>query len=157
MKTPLTVLLTSAFILAGATGIASAEDRHTVVPAQDVKWKPAPPALPAGAEVAVLYGDPAKKGLFVMRIKVPDGYRIPPHTHPREEVVTVLSGMMRLGTGETGDDAKAEALPAGSFFAISPGMTHYVKAVGETVVQLSTNGPWGITYVNPKDDPRKSQ
>jgi quercetin dioxygenase-like cupin family protein len=157
MKTPLAFLFTSVLIFAGAASIASAEEQHKVVPAQEIKWGPGPPALPAGAELTVLYGDPAKEGLFAMRLRVPDGYRVPPHMHPCNEVVTVLSGMFHLGMGKTADDAKAQALPAGSFFALSPGMAHYARAEGETVVQISTNGPWGVTYVNPKDDPRQSQ
>lgn len=157
MKTPLTFLLTSALILAGAASVAPAQDQHKIVPAQGIKWGPGPRALPAGAEATVLYGDPAKEGLFALRLKLPDGYRVPPHIHPAHEVVTVISGTFRLGIGETADDAKAQALSAGSFFTLSPGMAHYARAEGETVVQTTTNGPWGITYVNPKDDPRQSQ
>jgi quercetin dioxygenase-like cupin family protein len=89
---------------------------------------------------------------------VPKGYHIPPHTHPKPEVVTVISGTFRLGMGKTADQSKAQALPAGSFFALSPGMEHYAFADEDTVVQLNSTGPWGLTYVNPKDDPRqKSQ
>ena len=108
-----------------------------------------------GAEFAVLFGDPSKEGLFAMRLKLPKGYEIPPHSHPKPEVVTVISGTFRLGMGETADQSKAQTLPAGSFFAFPPGMAHYASADGETVVQISTNGPWGLTYVNPKDDPRQ--
>ena len=60
------------------------------------------------------------------------------------------SGTMWLGMGNTADRSKAQALPAGSFFALEPGMAHYVHAEGETVVQLNSTGPWGISYVNPK-------
>ena len=75
----------------------------------------APPSLPAGAEAAVLYGDPAKEGMFALRIKAPKGYRIAPHTHPKPEVITVISGKFSLGLGQTGDRAGVETLPAGSF------------------------------------------
>jgi quercetin dioxygenase-like cupin family protein len=105
----------------------------------------------------VLHGDPGKDGLFVMRLKVPGGYKIPPHTHPKPEVVTVISGTMKLGMGETADESKAQTLSAGSFFALPPNMAHYVFAMGEVAVQLSSVGPWGLTDVNPKDDPRQSQ
>ncbi len=115
------------------------------------------PGLPPGAEAVVLYGDPAKQGLFAMRLKVPDGYRVAPHTHPQPEVVTVISGTFRLGMGEKADESRVQALPAGSFFALSPGMAHYAFFEGETVTQITTNGPWGISYINPKDDPRQSQ
>jgi quercetin dioxygenase-like cupin family protein len=118
---------------------------------------PAPASLPAGAELAVLYGDPSKEGVFAMRLKGAKGYYIPPHTHPKPEINTVISGTVRLGMGDTADHSKAQLLPAGSFFALSPGMAHYVSFDEDTVVQVNTSGPWGINYVNPKDDPRKSQ
>src|SRR5688572_14844106 len=157
MKTPLSMILASTLLFAGVGPAASAEDQHKIVPAQEIKWTPAPAAMPKGAEIAVLYGDPAKEGLFALRLKFPDGYSVPPHTHPAPAVVAVISGTLRLGMGETADDAKAQPLPAGSFFALAPGTAHYESAEGETVLQLTTNGPWGVTYVNPKDDPRQSQ
>jgi quercetin dioxygenase-like cupin family protein len=93
--------------------------------------------------------------LFAFRLKVPRGYHIPPHTHPKPEVVTVISGTFRLGMGEKADKAKAQVLPAGSFFALPPGMAHFAYADEDTVIQINSNGPWGLTYVNPADDPRK--
>jgi quercetin dioxygenase-like cupin family protein len=130
---------------------------HTIVPPQEIKWGPAPAMLPPGAEAAVLYGDPSKEGLFVLRLKLPAGYRVAPHTHPVDEVVTVISGTFRLGMGETADRRKAQTLPVGSFLALSPGMSHFVFTDVETVVQISTVGPWGLTYINPKDDPRQER
>ena len=124
---------------------------------QDVKWSPAPAALPKGAEVSVIYGDPSKEGLFAMRLKMPKGYQIPPHTHPKPEVVTVISGAFRLGMGEKADPGKAKAVPVGGIFALDPGMPHYGSADGDTVLQLNSVGPWTLNYVNPKDDPRKTQ
>ena len=94
----------------------------------------------------------------MLRLKLPAGYSVAPHTHPVDEVITVISGTFRLGMGETADQRKAETLPAGSFFALPPGMAHYVFIDEETVVQISTVGPWGLTYINSKDDPhRKAQ
>jgi len=127
---------------------AAAMDDHKVLTPNDVKWGPAPASVPKGAQAAAIYGDPSKEGLFALRLKLPKGYHIPPHTHPRPELVTVLSGTLRLGEGATADQAKAKPLPAGSFFAMSPGMQHYVYADEETVLQLNTTGPWGLTYVN---------
>ena len=143
---------------AAPTAPAQTMDGHKVVSPQEIKWGPAPPSIPPGAQAAVLDGDPGKEGMFALRLKLPKGYHIPPHTHPKPEVVTVLSGTFRLGMGKTADQSKAQALPAGSFFALSPGMEHYAFADEDTVVQLNSTGPWGLTYVNPKDDPRqKSQ
>ena len=128
---------------------------HTIVPPQDINWGPAPAMLPPGAEAAVLFGDPSEDGLFVLRLKLPAGYSVAPHTHPVDEVITVITGRFRLGMGETADQRKTQVLPAGSFFALPPGTAHYVFIDEETVVQISTIGPWGLTYINPKDDPRQ--
>jgi quercetin dioxygenase-like cupin family protein len=141
--------------LALLSGSAIGQGEHKLTPPQDIKWGPAPPSVPAGAQAAVLYGDPSKEGMFVFRLKTPKDYHIAPHTHPKPEIVTVLSGTVRLGMGETADRAKAQVLPAGSLFALHPGMVHYYYADEDTVIQLQSTGPWGINYVNPKDDPRQ--
>jgi quercetin dioxygenase-like cupin family protein len=139
-----------------AFGPASAQGMDdTMLGPQDVKWAKAPPSVPPGAEASVLYGDPGKDGLFVLRLKLPKGYAIPPHTHPKPEIVTVISGTFTLGMGNVADKSKAKPLPAGSFFAFAPGMAHYAFTDEETVVQINSTGPWGINYVNPKDDPRQ--
>jgi quercetin dioxygenase-like cupin family protein len=117
-------------------------------------WTDGPPSLPPGAKIAVLEGDPAKKGPFVFRVKVPDGYRVPPHTHPRPERVTVIAGSFHLGMGEKFDPKHAQTLPAGTYGTWPAGMAHFVWAEGETVVQFHGDGPWAIDYVNPADDPR---
>ena len=133
---------------------AHAADAHNVVAADRIEWVDGPPSIPPGAQAAVLYGNPGEEGLFALRLKLPAGYAIAPHTHPKPEIVTVISGTLHLGMGESGDPAATEALPAGSFFAFEPGMTHYVFADEETVLQLNSTGPWAIEYVDPADDPR---
>ena len=117
-------LLIGIVVLASAASAATAQtaDAHKIVSPQEVKWGPAPASLPPGAELAVLYGDPSKEGEFAMRLKGAKGYHIAPHTHPKPEIVTVISGTVRLGMGETADHGKAQQLPASSFFALSPGM-----------------------------------
>jgi quercetin dioxygenase-like cupin family protein len=155
MKIALSFVVGSIIAIAGPACTTVAQDGHKVVPAQEVKWGPGPASIPPGAQATTLYGDPGKEGLFALRIKVPKDYHIPPHTHPKPEVVTVISGTLRLGMGEAADRSKAQALAAGSFFALPPGMAHYVFADDETVIQLNSNGPWGLNYVNPKDDPRQ--
>ena len=152
-------LLIGIVVLASAASAATAQtaDAHKIVSPQDIKWGPAPASLPSGAELAVLYGDPSKEGEFAMRLKGAKGYHIAPHTHPKPEIVTVISGTVSLGMGETADHGKAQQLPVTSFFALSPGMAHYIFFDEDTVVQINTSGPWGLNYVNPKDDPRKSQ
>ena len=157
MKTAMQVLAIGAVVLASSISIAVSQDAHTMVSPQDIQWGSAPPVLPPGAEAAVLFGDPGKEGLFALRVKFPAGYAIPPHTHPVDEVVTVVSGTFKLGMGETADQSAATPLPAGSFFALPPKMAHFAYVEEETVVQITTIGPWGLTYVNPEDDPRKTQ
>jgi quercetin dioxygenase-like cupin family protein len=159
MKITLPTLI-AVVVLAGVTSTAPAETKggHGIVSPQEIKWGPAPAVLPPGAEAAVLFGDPSKEGLFALRLKLPQGYSVPPHTHPVDEVVTVISGTFGLGMGETADRGAAQPLPAGSFFALPPDAAHYVFIDQETIIQISTVGPWGLTYVNPEDDPRqKSQ
>jgi quercetin dioxygenase-like cupin family protein len=153
------IALISSVVLLGSLAYTMpviAADEHKVVTSGDVAWGPGPPALPKGVQGVTLYGDPSKEGLFVLRLKFPAGLHVPPHSHPVPEVITVLSGTLRLGTGETADKGKTKVLPAGSFSAMSAGMKHYGYFDEETVIQLSTNGPWGVTYVNEKDDPRKT-
>jgi quercetin dioxygenase-like cupin family protein len=153
-----TLIAIVAVAAAASTAPADAMDPHTIVSPQEIKWGPAPAVLPPGAEAAVLFGDPGKEGLFALRLKLPEGYRVPPHTHPVDEVVTVISGTFGLGMGKTADQSQAQPLPAGSFFALPPDTAHYVFIDQETVIQINTVGPWGLTYVNPEDDPRqKSQ
>jgi len=121
----------------------------------DMKWQEAPPSLPKGAMIAVLEGDPTKEGEFVMRARMPDGYRVPPHTHPKTERVTVISGEMHIGMGEKFDEKTTKAMPAGTYGHWPAGMKHFAWMKGETVIQLHGTGPWSIEYVNPADDPRK--
>jgi anti-sigma factor ChrR (cupin superfamily) len=120
----------------------------------DLTWKDGPPSLPPGAKFAVLEGDPTRPGPFVMRVKLPDGYKIPPHTHPKPERLTVLSGSFHLGMGDRFDPKHAVPLPAGTYGTWPAGMKHFVWVEGETVVQLHGDGPWAIEYVNRADDPR---
>src|SRR5262245_47337908 len=87
----------------------------TLNPPDKLVWKDGPPSLPKGAQIAILEGDPSKEGPFVFRIKAPDGYRIPPHTHPKMERVTVVSGTFNIGMGKKFDQAATQAMPAGTY------------------------------------------
>ncbi len=136
---------------------ASGSKSAVMVTPGELKWGPGPKSLPPGAQAAVLDGDPAKKGPFAMRLKVPAGYKIPAHTHPRQERVTVISGKFQLGHGGKFDEAKLQDFEQGSFFSLPPGMQHFARAADDTVLQLNSEGPWEINYVNPNDDPRKTK
>jgi quercetin dioxygenase-like cupin family protein len=129
--------------------------KHAVVTAGDLKWGPAPPSLPPGAEAAVLDGDPTKPGPFVMRAKFPAGYRVPPHWHPTDENLTIISGSFAVGTGDKLDEASMKTLGAGDFVHMPKQMHHYAMAKEAATIQIHGTGPFAITYVNPGDDPRK--
>lgn len=130
---------------------------HTYLLPGDFKWTDAPAALPKGAKIAVIYGDPNAPGPFAMRIQVPGGYQLQPHWHPADEHVTVISGEFYMAMGETWDESKGHALPAGSVSNMLTGVRHFAWTKKETVIQINAMGPWGITYVNPQDDPRNQK
>jgi hypothetical protein len=129
---------------------------HVVARPAAIKWGPAPPSLPPGSQMGLLVGDPSKPGVpYVLRAKLPDGYKVPPHWHPSDENVTVLTGTLLVGKGEKLDPSTTEELPAGSFMRMPKTMRNFAIAKGETVIQLHGVGPFEINYVNPADDPRK--
>lgn len=119
-----------------------------------VKFGPAPAFLPPGAQLAVLEGDPmASSGDFTIRLKMPDGYKVAPHTHPNRENVTVLSGTLKVGMGDQFDASNMASFGAGSFAYLDPSMHHYAMAAGETVIQIHGLAPVKFNYINPTDDP----
>lgn len=151
----LVVLIAAMFT--SAANPAPTKVHHKIVTADQISWAPGPPSLQPGAQAAVLYGDPSKDGVFIMRLKLPAGFRIAPHTHPRPEIVTVISGAFHIGMGKTANDRQMQKLPAGSLFAFDPGLAHYARVEEETVIQLSSTGPWAITYIDSGDDPRQKK
>ena len=141
----------------GAIAAAGAQTGHVMALPDSISWGPGPASLPAGAQGAVLEGDPAKPGPFTLRLKMPDGYTIAPHSHPAVEHVTVLQGAFVMGLGDTVDRTKGHELGAGAFALMPAGTRHFAWTKGETIVQLHGVGPWGITYVNAADDPRNKK
>ena len=133
---------------------AGEQSPHVMFTPADLQWADIP-SLPAGAKLAVIEGPITEAVPFTFRVKFPANFKVPPHWHPAVERVTVLSGTLNLGVGDTFDQAKTKALPAGSISIMEPKMHHFGWTGEETVVQLSGMGPWGITYINPADDPRK--
>jgi hypothetical protein len=134
-------------LLAGSAAQAKAK------PA-DLKWGPAPDALPSGAEMAVVSGDPGKPGMFVVQLKMPADYAVPAHWHPTNETVKVLSGKLHYGMTDK-LMVKAKTLTVGHAVTMKAKMHHWVHAPAPATVQVSGMGPFQITYVDPKDDPRK--
>ena len=130
--------------------------QHVIVAASDMTWGDAPPAFPKGAKMAVIAGDPSKAAPYALRVQVPAGYRVPPHWHPTDENITVITGTLALGIGEQFDAASAKDVPAGGYAVLPANMRHFAIARTDVTVQIAGIGPFAITYVNPADDPSKS-
>ena len=155
MNTMRTALVLLAAIPLIALPLAASAQEHRMVKAAELKWEPVP-SLPTGAVATVIEGPMSEAVPFTIRIKLPANYKIPPHFHPAVERVTVLSGEFHMATGDKFDAKKMMALKAGDMMIMQPKTNHYAWAKTPTVVQLHGTGPWGVTYVNPEDDPRKA-
>lgn len=137
----------SALIVSTASGVQ----------AKGMKWIDASGAgLPAGAKMAVVSGDPSKAGDFVIRAKFPANYTVPPHSHPGDEAVKVLSaGTLTYGMGDKVNASNSGSLTKGYHVTMAAGMNHWVSTTEPLEIQVSGKGPFAITYANPADDPRK--
>ena len=162
MKKPcrIATLLTSSVVVSLAISAfaiaADAPGDQIMMNAKDVKWGPAPPNLPKGAKIAVLYGDPGKAGPFVIRLMAPPNYKIAPHWHSQTENLTVISGTLYLGMGDKMETAHGHGLSSGGYHYLPAKAHHYAYTKAPTVVQINGEGPFDITYINPADDPAKA-
>jgi anti-sigma factor ChrR (cupin superfamily) len=144
----------AALLCAAPAGLAQSHGHHRMVTPNDLKWTDVP-SLPPGAKIAVIEGPMSEAVPFTIRLKFPPNYQIPAHWHPATERVTVLQGTFHMGVGDKLDRSKSMALAPGSIMILQPKTNHFAWNTDEVIVQLNGNGPWGITYVNPADDPRK--
>lgn len=151
------LLFLSALPVARSAAVHAAESMaHAIfLSPEDLSWHNAPAALPPGAQMSVLMGDPSLPGPFVVRFKAPADYRIPPHYHSRAESLTVISGTLYLGGGEAFDPTKAHVMNVGAFHYLPARVSHFAFAKVPTVVEIHGEGPFDIVYLNPKDDPLK--
>jgi quercetin dioxygenase-like cupin family protein len=146
------------FLLAGGSLAATHEGEagmqgHVMVTPDQVQWADAPSIGP-GVKIAVIEGTMKDERPFTALIKFPANFKVPTHTHPVTERVTVLSGNFHLGIGNEFDKAKAKTLPPGSIALMEPGVTMFAFTGDEaSVIQLHGTGPWGITYVHPEENP----
>ena len=138
-----------------AAGAVFAQSTHVLVPANNVQWGPAPPALPAGAQIAVLEGNPSEKGPVTLRLRFPANYNLPAHWHSMAERVTVLSGAFHVGMGDKLDRHASQTLEPGGFVSLPANMRHFGWTATPTVVQINLEGPFDIFYVNPADNPQQ--
>ena len=150
----LALALAAATLAAAMLLVAQPMQAQNAFTPDQIKFGPAPPFLPPGAQLAVLEGDPmASSGDFTIRLKLPDGYKVAPHTHPNRENVTVLSGTLKVGMGDQFDASKMMSFGAGSFAYLDPSMHHYAMASGDSVIQIHGMSPVKFNYINPADDP----
>jgi len=133
---------------------ASAPAHKMVLPAE-VTWGAPPPVFEKGMSFSVISGDPSKPGIYVVRAKMPAGYKINPHWHPTDEHVTVLAGTFALGMGDVFNKASLKQLPPGGYALLPADMHHFAMATTAATIQIHGQGPFALTYVNPTDDPSK--
>ena len=142
----------------GTASRASASNgaAHAMGKNDGFNWGPAPPIVPPGAQFAVVQGDPSVAGeVFTVRLLFPNGYVLAPHTHPKDEYVTVLRGTFLAGMGEDFSEAALKPTKAGGFVEMPADAAHFAKMLGITEVQVHGIGPFQLTYVHPEDDPTK--
>ena len=145
-------VLVGACLMAGP--IWAQHGSHTIVTPNDLKWVDVA-SLPPGAKIAVIEGKMNEAGPITARIKLPANYKIPPHYHPVLERVTVISGTINIGMSDKVDPEKTTAMGPGTVLIMPPEMRHFAWTKEEMIFQLNVTGPWGVTFVNPADDPRK--
>jgi quercetin dioxygenase-like cupin family protein len=148
------------FVLATAGSGTLADPSHqtSLIPSNAaVNWQPGPASLPKGVQIAPLAGDPGQPGPFVLRVKFPANALVAPHSHATAENLTILSGNFFHALGDKVDKSRGEELTAGGFVSLPGGTNHYVWTTSESIVQVTGTGPFGLNYVNPADDPSKSQ
>ena len=135
---------------------APAAPAHVMITPLQMKWGDPPAVFRKGAKFVVLSGDPGAPGPYTIRLKMPAGYKIAPHWHPTDEIVTVIAGTFSLGMGEKFDQASMKALPAGGYAVLPAEARHYAWTKTGATVQVHGMGPFALTYVNPSDDPSQS-
>jgi len=142
------ILCAVAVLVATSTATAHAQSTK-------LKWGRAPASLPSGAMMAIVSGDPTRPGPFVIRLRLPSGFAVPPHFHPVDEHQTLISGRIGHGMGDHIDEKAVKWLRPGQSITLPANAHHYVKTRGRTLVEVSAVGPFKVTYVNERDDPRK--
>jgi quercetin dioxygenase-like cupin family protein len=155
MRRALLIALVTGLSFAAAGPSASADEpAHVLLNPGDIKWGDAPPVFPPGAKMAVLFGDPAKPGLFIVRVRMPGGYIVPAHWHSSDEVVSIVRGSGAFGLGDKFDRAQLHTLTTGGFIVAPAKHNHFAMTKDGMIIQIAATGPFDMNYVDPKDDPR---
>ena len=126
-----------------SSGQSDAGMSHSIIVPDTVKWGTAPPFMPPGVQIAVMLGDPAKKGIFIIRGKMPDRYTILPHWHNAKENVTVLSGTFNVGMGGKLDKSEGQASPLREFFSTAPDVPF---RLGDRRDRGRGHGHWSVGF-----------
>lgn len=118
-----------------------------IVYAKDIEWKPCPPNLPEGCEMAVLEGSPKSNDLFTVRFKVNGKFIMPPHTHPKDERATILQGKAYVAFGKDATREDAKEFGPGDYYVNARNEIHSVWADSNTIIQLTGIGPWEANFI----------
>ena len=159
MKTIASVITAAAILGGGYAAVQAQSHSHVMQTVKEAQWGPAPPFIPAGAEIAVLSGDPTKAVAYSVRLKFPANYAIAAHSHPTDENVVVVSGAFTMGNGDKlTKGAGNKVLGVGGYALVPAGMNHFAYTTAqETTIVLYGTGPVDFKYVNPNDDPRNKK
>jgi len=161
MRTLFSALTAAALLCSGSCAAIHAQSHsHVIQTLGEAQWSSAPPILPAGAQIAVLAGDPTKAVPYTIRLKFPASYAIPAHSHPTDEHVVVVSGALTFGMGDKliRGGATNKTLGIGGFALMPANMNHFAyTTTKETTIVLYGQGPVEFKYVNPADDPRNAR
>jgi len=152
MKLNLRLCIATVSVLALAVGASASSPAQqpnrpggaVILKSGDMQWTDYPNR--PGVKLAMIEGDLAKPGPFMMRVKFPAGYKLAPHMHPGIEHTMVVSGALRLGYGSK-DDGPSELLPAGTVIVTPANTPHFASTTEETIVQTHGIGPWGSTPI----------
>jgi len=144
----------AALLVFSSHGAAESPQQGLTMTPDQMNWEPNPRVPELG--VARIVSSGKKLGPYVYRVKFPKGRTVQAHSHPDDRTYTVISGTWYIGWGETFDESKLTALPAGSFYTEPAGVPHFVSTPdGEAIVQISGTGPTSIHYVDPAHAPKK--
>jgi hypothetical protein len=124
-----------------------------VVRSADTPWKPCPETLPLGCEMAVLDGSPQVADLFTVRFRVRETFVMPPHWHPKDERVTVISGSVAVAFGADAERQDATEFGSGDYYVNARSAVHQVWIEGPTVIQITGIGPWQAVPVQEASPP----
>lgn len=152
-KSSIAKSVSALWMLALVAAGSLAQEQHRMIQASDLKWVDFP-ALPRGAQVAVIEGPPNQEVPVTVRVRFPANYRLPAHTHPVVERMTVLSGTVYMGMGTKLDEQASQVLGTGGVMILPAWHPHYVWTREPAEVQIHGTGPFATLYVDPADDPR---